>query len=115
MAKNDGGEYKRIPVVVDLARLYARTYINEIQLDEEEEEEEDGDECRPTPARRSAIEALEKVRVEETEVCAVCLEEMVVGSEGSKMPCKHVFHGNCIAAWLRKANLCPLCRFQLKP
>nr|GMD26556.1 E3 ubiquitin-protein ligase RING1-like [Ipomoea batatas] len=92
------GEYKRIPIMVELHRVYPRRIRN-------------GDGV--VPARRSANEGLERVRVKETEACAVCLEEMGAGSEGTMLPCKHIFHGRCIHTWLEKADLCPLCRFQL--
>nr|GMD26561.1 E3 ubiquitin-protein ligase CIP8-like [Ipomoea batatas] len=100
------GEYKRIPIMVELRRVYTRTVSNV-------ESEEDMDSEAVVPTSRSVIEGLERVRVEETEVCAVCLDEMEGGSEGTMLPCKHIFHGRCIDAWLVKANLCPLCRFQL--
>nr|GMD26559.1 E3 ubiquitin ligase BIG BROTHER-like [Ipomoea batatas] len=100
------GEYKRIPIMVELQRVYSRTRTisNEDEDEDEEESEEEED---------MEIEGLERVRVKETEVCAVCLDEMETGSEETMLPCKHIFHGRCINAWLEKANLCPLCRFQL--
>lgn len=65
-------------------------------------------------ASKSSIEALEKVEVEGgTTPCVVCLEDILTGSEATHMPCSHVYHRDCIANWLRKSNLCPLCRFQM--
>ncbi|KAL3736708.1 hypothetical protein ACJRO7_025621 [Eucalyptus globulus] len=29
------------------------------------------------------------------------------------MPCKHMFHHECVVRWLNESNLCPLCRFQM--
>nr|GLL32836.1 RING finger protein 165-like [Ipomoea trifida] len=94
------GEYKRIPIMVELRRVYTGPIIS---YDEVEFEE----------AEVPAFEGLERIRVKETEVCAVCLDEMEAGLEGTMLPCKHIFHERCINAWLVKANLCPLCRFQL--
>ena len=43
--------------------------------------------------------------------CSICLnedesaEEIVV-----RLPCAHVYHKSCIAAWLTKKNFCPMCR-----
>lgn len=41
--------------------------------------------------------------------CAICMEEF--GCEICKeMPCKHVFHGECIEKWLNIHGTCPVCR-----
>ncbi|KAK9278268.1 hypothetical protein L1049_027833 [Liquidambar formosana] len=67
-------------------------------------------------ATESSIEALEKVRVVEgcmKQQCVICLEEISTGSEATRMPCSHVFHGGCLVDWLEKSGFCPLCRFQL--
>lgn len=29
------------------------------------------------------------------------------------MPCRHLFHADCLHPWLDVRNSCPLCRFQL--
>ncbi|XP_009626395.1 E3 ubiquitin-protein ligase CIP8-like [Nicotiana tomentosiformis] len=68
------------------------------------------------PAGNKYVEGLEKVRIEETELgreCVICMEKMEVGSEARKMPCSHVYHGNCLMNWLVVKRVCPLCRFVL--
>ncbi|XP_031269027.1 E3 ubiquitin-protein ligase Praja-1-like [Pistacia vera] len=60
---------------------------------------------------------LEIVKVEaskEPSICVICLEEVVFGSLGTRMPCSHVFHSDCIGNWLNERQVCPLCRFRLK-
>ncbi|KAJ9163635.1 hypothetical protein P3X46_023284 [Hevea brasiliensis] len=66
-------------------------------------------------ASRSAIEALEKVKVNKGswEQCVICLEDISIGMEATRMPCSHIYHGSCIRNWLENSNLCPLCRFQV--
>ncbi|XP_059442943.1 uncharacterized protein LOC132175124 [Corylus avellana] len=65
-------------------------------------------------ASKSSVEALEKVKIEGFPTqCVVCLEDILMGSEAARMPCSHVYHGDCIVNWLKKSNLCPLCRFQM--
>ncbi|CAD5177750.1 unnamed protein product [Musa acuminata subsp. malaccensis] len=46
--------------------------------------------------------------------CAVCLCSLADGDRVRRLPCRHVFHGECLDGWLRQLNLsCPLCRSQL--
>lgn len=42
-------------------------------------------------------------------ICAVCLEEVTVGTYLRMLPCHHAFHDVCISHWLSCANRCPLC------
>ncbi|GAB4841783.1 hypothetical protein Ancab_022507 [Ancistrocladus abbreviatus] len=65
------------------------------------------------PARRSAVEALEMVEAEAARECAICLEEMMGGSEVIRMPCMHIYHRECIVKWMEKNHVCPLCRFKM--
>ncbi|MCD9645982.1 hypothetical protein HAX54_035472 [Datura stramonium] len=78
--------------------------------------EENSEEIRAGSER--VEEDLEKVKIEETElgsdfVCVICTEKMEVGSEATKMPCSHVYHGNCLMNWLGVKRACPICRFML--
>jgi hypothetical protein len=45
--------------------------------------------------------------------CAVCMEEMVASTLAVKLPCSHVFHSECLRAWLSKQHTCPTCRAKL--
>ncbi|XP_017970511.1 PREDICTED: uncharacterized protein LOC18610465 [Theobroma cacao] len=83
------------------------------------------------PAKESSVKKmLKSVRVEavecdqkvddkikkerlEAENCAICLEELKVGSDASRMPCSHIFHGDCIEKWLKQSHYCPVCRFEM--
>lgn len=47
--------------------------------------------------------------------CPVC-QEGYAGKPGAvvcRLPCRHLFHEECVLAWLRKRNTCPMCRFEL--
>ncbi|KAL1538346.1 RING-type E3 ubiquitin transferase [Salvia divinorum] len=46
--------------------------------------------------------------------CSICLEEMEVGDVALRLPCAHMFHGECILRWLRRSLACPLCRRRIR-
>ncbi|MBA0553037.1 hypothetical protein Golob_012256 [Gossypium lobatum] len=66
-------------------------------------------------ANESSIkEMIERVKVEAGEEdCMICLEELKVSFEASRMPCSHVFHGDCMEKWLKQSHYCPICRFEM--
>ncbi|KAK1308168.1 E3 ubiquitin-protein ligase RING1-like [Acorus calamus] len=51
--------------------------------------------------------------VEEDCACAVCLEGFGKGESVSRLPCRHVYHSECILKWLRCKGSCPVCRFEI--
>ncbi|XP_020883505.1 uncharacterized protein LOC9316653 [Arabidopsis lyrata subsp. lyrata] len=54
---------------------------------------------------------------EESETCAICLENLLRGSKDYRqMPnCSHCFHEQCVTKWLvPQNNSCPLCRRPIK-
>ena len=32
-----------------------------------------------------------------------------------ELPCKHVYHGDCVMPWLERKGSCPICRCELLP
>lgn len=69
----------------------------------------------PPPASKAAIENLPEVKIESADAkqCPVCLKQFETGDKASLMPCRHMFHQECILPWLKKTNSCPLCRYEL--
>ncbi|XP_042501418.1 E3 ubiquitin-protein ligase RING1-like [Macadamia integrifolia] len=71
------------------------------------------------PASKSAIEALPNVKISEellasdSAQCAVCKDTFELGMEARQMPCKHIYHSDCILPWLELHNSCPVCRYEL--
>eukprot|EP00929_Paragymnodinium_shiwhaense_P030019 TRINITY_DN17082_c0_g1_i1.p1 TRINITY_DN17082_c0_g1~~TRINITY_DN17082_c0_g1_i1.p1 ORF type:complete len:427 (+),score=50.91 TRINITY_DN17082_c0_g1_i1:245-1525(+) len=41
-------------------------------------------------------------------MCIICLSDFLEGEEISQLPCRHVFHSECIEMWLTKSVHCPL-------
>lgn len=41
--------------------------------------------------------------------CPICYSDYTV-TTACKLPCKHVYHQECITQWLKEHNSCPLCR-----
>ncbi|KAG4110848.1 hypothetical protein ERO13_D13G072150v2 [Gossypium hirsutum] len=68
------------------------------------------------PAKESLVkEMLKTIRIEagDEEDCMICLEELKVGFDASRMPCSHTFYGDCIEKWLRQSHYCPIYRFEM--
>jgi len=78
----------------------------------------DGGRCGPPPASRSAVDAMPTVKIAEKHLCieshcAVCTDEFEIGGEAREMPCKHIYHADCILPWLAQHNSCPICRHEM--
>lgn len=74
----------------------------------------------PPPASRSSIDALPTIRIVKRHLrsdshCPICKEKFELGSEARQMPCKHMYHPDCIVPWLVRHNSCPVCRQELPP
>ncbi|CAN6443483.1 unnamed protein product [Victoria cruziana] len=72
----------------------------------------------PPPAPRAAIEAMPTIKISQRHLrvdshCPVCQEKFEIGTEAREMPCKHIYHSECIVPWLVQHNSCPVCRYQL--
>ena len=70
------------------------------------------------PASKAAIESMPVIKIVGSHVnteshCAVCKEPFELDSEAREMPCKHIYHSNCILPWLSIRNSCPVCRHEL--
>ncbi|KAL1917935.1 uncharacterized protein VTP21DRAFT_3769 [Calcarisporiella thermophila] len=73
---------------------------------------------QPPPASEEAIRALPLVQISRDHVaksldCSICQEHYGIGEEGLEMPCKHIYHSECIRQWLQRNGTCPVCRFSL--
>ncbi|KAK7251128.1 hypothetical protein RIF29_34056 [Crotalaria pallida] len=71
------------------------------------------------PASKSAVEGLPNVAVTEellasdSSQCAVCKDTFELQEIAKQLPCKHIYHSDCILPWLELHNSCPVCRYEL--
>ncbi|KAF9592754.1 hypothetical protein IFM89_017324 [Coptis chinensis] len=52
------------------------------------------------------------VTILDSDVCAICREDMVEGEEAGSFECLHIFHVKCMHEWIMKKPNCPMCRFE---
>ena len=45
--------------------------------------------------------------------CIICLKEFESKDNVKVLPCKHVYHKDCILKWMDKTKECPKCRTQI--
>ena len=45
--------------------------------------------------------------------CSICQDEMILGTQGTQLPCKHYFCTDCIMQWLERSRSCPVCRSEI--
>ncbi|KAM6553799.1 hypothetical protein CsatB_014561 [Cannabis sativa] len=65
-------------------------------------------------ASEESIEKLEKVQVKDNQIfCSICLEDVLVGLEATKLPCTHAYHEECVVEWLQVSKFCPNCRVEI--
>eukprot|EP00826_Nyctotherus_ovalis_P033742 TRINITY_DN2749_c0_g1_i1.p2 TRINITY_DN2749_c0_g1~~TRINITY_DN2749_c0_g1_i1.p2 ORF type:complete len:246 (-),score=68.33 TRINITY_DN2749_c0_g1_i1:167-904(-) len=82
--------------------------------------ERDPNKFGPPPASKTSVESLPTIEVtedllkdSELNECSICKEEFKRAEKVVRLPCKHLFHPDCIMPWLAQHNSCPTCRFEL--
>ncbi|XP_030541179.1 E3 ubiquitin-protein ligase RING1-like [Rhodamnia argentea] len=111
----DGGSF-RIPGNINLGDYFIGSNLEQLiqQL-----AENDPNRYGTPPASKSAINELpdikitEELLVSDNSQCAVCKDTFELGEEAKQMPCKHIYHSDCILPWLELHNSCPVCRYEL--
>ena len=49
-----------------------------------------------------------------THRCAICQVEFEEGEDALLLPCKHLFHADCIDIWLADNKCCPVCKQEIE-
>ncbi|KAK7276296.1 hypothetical protein RIF29_17435 [Crotalaria pallida] len=70
------------------------------------------------PATKASVDSLPEVEIDHNHLikdshCAICKEAFHLGHAAREMPCKHIYHSECISPWLQISNSCPVCRQEL--
>ncbi len=71
------------------------------------------------PASKSAVQGLPDIKISQdllasdSSQCAVCKDSFELDEVAKQMPCKHIYHSDCILPWLDLHNSCPVCRYEL--
>uniref|UniRef100_A0A0D6QWC7 RING-type E3 ubiquitin transferase n=1 Tax=Araucaria cunninghamii TaxID=56994 RepID=A0A0D6QWC7_ARACU len=71
------------------------------------------------PAAKAAVEAMPTVNItldhlnSDAGQCAVCKDTFEEGASARQMPCKHMYHSECILPWLDLHSTCPVCRYEM--
>ncbi|CAL9105941.1 unnamed protein product, partial [Musa textilis] len=74
--------------------------------------------CEHPPASKAAIESMPAVEIVDDHIgkdchCAICMDAFELGTVAREMPCKHIYHQDCILPWLSLRNSCPVCRHEM--
>eukprot|EP00927_Polykrikos_kofoidii_P071738 TRINITY_DN6796_c0_g1_i1.p1 TRINITY_DN6796_c0_g1~~TRINITY_DN6796_c0_g1_i1.p1 ORF type:complete len:337 (-),score=28.36 TRINITY_DN6796_c0_g1_i1:26-1036(-) len=65
---------------------------------------------RPLPEVMRHLPLLSAADVNMSTQCTVCLVGWTANSSWVQLPCRHLFHTDCIRRWFRRSLLCPVCR-----
>mmetsp|Transcript_34220 Transcript_34220/g.106243 ORF Transcript_34220/g.106243 Transcript_34220/m.106243 type:complete len:271 (-) Transcript_34220:246-1058(-) len=65
----------------------------------------------------SQVQTLPRVQfgAPEAQCCSICMENFRQGMLLIGMPCRHIFHIDCLTEWLQRSSQCPNCRAPIEP
>ena len=94
----------------------ANQQLNQVIQDSIEQFMESGMASEGTPAAQQFLSRLRTIRgsdLVDLKDCQVCFEKFVDDDKILKLPCKHLYHKDCIEPWFRTHNTCPVCRQEM--
>ena len=79
---------------------------------------EDTGRSSDTGVDKAVLDRLPKVIPAAGSECAVCLDDLLAAEGDTQqdcliLPCKHLFHKDCITPWVSQNSHCPVCRHPL--
>ncbi|KAL4490259.1 hypothetical protein ABPG72_004298 [Tetrahymena utriculariae] len=48
-----------------------------------------------------------------SEKCTICISEFENGEKLKQLPCKHIYHPECVDNWLKQEKKCPVCKGEI--
>ncbi|XP_057688539.1 RING finger protein 215 isoform X3 [Corythoichthys intestinalis] len=90
--------------------LQARRLNRERQLHDNMESFPKQDVLKTMSSLQTKMYQMPKVRHDETDNCAVCLEPFHQNQRLRVLPCRHEYHQECVDPWLLLRHTCPLCK-----
>lgn len=102
--------------ILRILELQLREELEQLQSSQREEETKDDDnnvltKCMAASLRNKYITVED---IEDQPLCPICCEDYTPGEMVKMLPCKHVFHGECVMPWLDAKKACPICRVELE-
>ncbi|KAK0598605.1 hypothetical protein LWI29_036245 [Acer saccharum] len=106
-------DYKVLTMAINI--MVTTPYDDPQEIDRAISESTSSAMTRFTPASKDAIQRLEKMSFDHDDQCKcmICLEEFSIGVETKRMPCGHLYHGECTVKWLEMSHMCPPCRYEM--
>ena len=84
--------------------------------------DDDDDDVINNGIEDSIIDTLPKSRIkdinkltEDKKKCCICLENFKINDETINLPCIHIFHSDCIKKWMKRQDICPICKNKIIP
>lgn len=87
----------------------ARNHHQQQEAERAERAAEFSDLVRALPTAEYSVPSTPKSE-EEPDACCVCLDEFNNGDITRTLSCAHIYHAECIDAWLVDHRDCPLCK-----
>ena len=95
---------------------------NEVEEEEEGNEEEEDNNLQIFKLKKNKFilnlnefqyKHIKKYTKNKEKKCPICLLKYKGSDIIKEFPCKHIYHKNCILKWLKKSNICPLCKYDI--
>ena len=95
---------------------------NEVEEEEEGNEEEEDNNLQIFKLKKNKFilnlnefqyKHIKKYTKIKEKKCPICLLKYKGSDIIKEFPCNHIYHKNCILKWLKKSNICPLCKYDI--